>query len=254
MKRVVIHSSKEGETRRVWFRRASDYEAFLYYEHTRNRRTKFFHSYVEIGTGDAYRDVMISVAIPWFFAFWISLKGVLPDKWIPTRSYRGVGEVPESRKIGVSIGDGRIHFSVWENPMSWSRTDPKWWQFSWSYADFFLGKWQYHSETGETKRVLIPMPEGTYPALATYETRKFGRRFGKKKQLNGWNIEVEGGIPYMGKGENSWDCGPNGLWSTTIMVEDLGEAVGRFAGIVLKYRLKYGCVKPEHEFITKEVL
>ncbi len=92
---------------------------------------------------------------------------------------------------------------------------------------------------------MIPMPEGQYRATWKHEvrTRRFLRWPGKvrnywQRPTSSVTLDIPGGIPHWGKGENSWDCGMDGLFGcggTT-----LEEAIGRAVGSTLRDRERHG--------------
>jgi hypothetical protein len=93
---------------------------------------------------------------------------------------------------------------------------------------------------GEPIDVLVPMPEGCYPAVVTPETRTWTYRFGYQVSRTDYWLEVthRGGIPHAGKGENSYDCGDDGLCG--IGGDSVEHVIGRAVARVLKSRRRYG--------------
>lgn len=97
--------------------------------------------------------------------------------------------------------------------------------------------------------IMVPMPEGNYPASVTLERSTWGRKrwpWGRKVQYS-TDLEIPGGIPHPGKGENSWDCGDDGLYSIYAPVRQGVQGLGdpQLAAIdaaqsVLMSRVKYG--------------
>lgn len=94
--------------------------------------------------------------------------------------------------------------------------------FPWSrILDFIFGSTVHLVERKnrdwEIKKGVIKMPEGDYPATFTYETRIWFRpRSPFRKIRYGTDVDIEIGIPFSGKGENSWDMGEDGLYGTGI--------------------------------------
>lgn len=120
------------------------------------------------------------------------------------------------RKWGIEIHHRALWWSWGEPENSWSRSDPWWRRFSFYPVDFLLGKMRCDVVTGERREALVPMPEGSYPCVLTKKTRTWSRArrpFWSRSRVE-WDIQIDGGIPFMGKGEDSWNCGPDGLWGT----------------------------------------
>ena len=103
------------------------------------------------------------------------------------------------------------------------------------------------TEEGEGGVARIPLPEGVYTGTYTTErmTRRYVRWPGKAidlvrgpMQWTSVNLSIEGGIPVEGKGENSYDCGMDGLLGCSgRTVED---AIGNAVRSVLRDRKRYG--------------
>lgn len=102
---------------------------------------------------------------------------------------------------------------------------------------------------GETK---VTLPEGDYPA--TWETNSYKRYYvrwpGKalnpfiKQPSESISVDVEGGVPVWGKGENSWDCGLDAHFgSTSPAYLSVADATREFANGVIQAREQYGDVE-----------
>ena len=147
----------------------------------------------------------------------------------------------------LSVHDWAIWFSLWGNLWEWSRKQP-WWERTHSFdiPDFFLGRTKTTRETvREGIPVEIPMPEGVYRGMAKVERYNHKRpRWFARSRLSTW-IEVPKGIPHSGKGENSWDCGDDGIWATGCEGDDPAKAVQHFRDSVMKNRKRYGCASDE---------
>ncbi len=106
-------------------------------------------------------------------------------------------------------------------------------------VDWVLGRAHCDVTKGEPFAVYIPMPEGSYKATATPETYIWRRRFYvPTRRRDSVSLNIEGGIPHAGKGENGWDCGDDGLWG--ISGETTEKAIANAVESVLKSRRRYG--------------
>lgn len=144
----------------------------------------------------------------------------------------------EERELGLIWHDGVAWLKLWCDG-DWHRDRP--WHrntIAFHVQDWFMGKPRYQEEKGEPVEVLIPMPEGCYRATATPSKRTWTWRFGFTKVRDEWSIDIDGGIPFSGKGENSWDCGDDGLYGTG--GDTLEEAIGNCVAYVLKRRHRHG--------------
>ena len=150
------------------------------------------------------------------------------------------------RRISLYWHEGTLRFTPWAREMEWRATDP-WWVkgLSFTLMDFLLGRMEHehvvHEEWTET---VIPMPEGSYPAKIRREERTWKRpRWPWKpftKVSKYVEIELPGGVPFEGKGENSWDCGEDGLWGCSSTGWSYEAAVAHVVESVLKSRKRYG--------------
>lgn len=58
---------------------------------------------------------------------------------------------------------------------------------------------------------------------------------------------------FMGKGENSWDCGEDGLYGCGSEGSSLEDAITKTVSIVLRNRRKYGHCHESHRAVLPEV-
>lgn len=89
---------------------------------------------------------------------------------------------------------------------------------------------------------VVPMPEGNYAATAKVTREVRGRKRwkpGHKMSCSTW-VEVEGGIPFPGKGENSWDCEDDAVYAGGENGASIGAACGKLAASVMRHREQYG--------------
>lgn len=127
-----------------------------------------------------------------------------------------------------------------------SRDDPWWRSWSLRWADI-LGRTKAETIDGETGTTVVPLPEGAYPAVWKREdcVWRYERFPGSlldaingPKRHTSYTLDIPGGIPVEGKGENSWDCGMDGLFGVNgATVED---AVANAVRSVLRDRQRYG--------------
>jgi hypothetical protein len=182
---------------------------------------------VEIDRRDMEGAWTVMLAFP-PIAVWISFGG----------SFRGGAE---ARELSLRIHDGAIWWRLWCDPNGWDSGRPRWRDGAWHPIDSLLGRAKYTSVNLATHAVVIPMPEGVYPATATFErcTWKRPRWFARVRDFTKIDIDREGGIPHEGKGENSWDCGTDGLCGYSTEGHNLARAVADGVERMLRYRRKY---------------
>jgi hypothetical protein len=118
----------------------------------------------------------------------------------------------------------------------WSLT---WWKI--------VGRSRTDTEVTDSGTYMVELPEGLY--AATWEAKTNTTRHVRwpgtwldairgPKVTSHVSIDVPGGIPVEGKGENSWDCGMDGVLSTSGATLD--EAVANLVRAVMRDRSRYG--------------
>ncbi len=127
---------------------------------------------------------------------------------------------------------------------AWSRSDP-WWQ-RWSLHDRHVwGRIDSTVIEDDPLDATVTLPEGGYPARLTRRavtrrpTRWPGTWRHRPTTVTSWQIDVDGGIPVWGKGENSWDCGMDGTFGSCCYTT-ADEAVAGLVASVLCDRQRYG--------------
>lgn len=151
------------------------------------------------------------VTCPLFGVYW-GIEGYLDG----LRRLLNDGDHYESREIGLAFHDGTFWVKLWAKRNSWSSKDPKWQQMNWAPADTIFGKRQNSHEVVDECSAIIPMPEGGYPATIKLERWERWRPRGRRHVSYSYDAKIDEPvrfIPVPGKGENSYDCGDDGVWS-----------------------------------------
>lgn len=151
----------------------------------------------------------------------------------------------EQRETGFYMHSWSLHVFVWADRNSWSRSDPKWKQFSINFPDLVLGRTKHEAiELIPPRDVLIPLPEGQYKARVKLERATWKRArwpwWPLKRVRDSYDFNIPDGIPFPGKGENSWDCGDDGLFGCGHSGGTEADAIGHVVAIVLHNRARYG--------------
>lgn len=141
----------------------------------------------------------------------------------------------------VSWSDGTLRLShPWVRQMEWRSADP-WWKkdISLRVVDWLIGRSRCETTKGESLDIVVPMPEGSYRATAQHETRIWRRRwYWPEHRRDSVYLDIPGGIPFAGKGENDWDCGDDGLFG--IGGDSVADAVANAVRSAMRSRRKYG--------------
>jgi hypothetical protein len=200
---------------------------------------------VTVGTDDDGWNLSLRVPP---LAIWISLEGI--GLWRPMAKHIFTWDnnrevwLPDRREFDVYIADWRVQFTPWGRWGEWRASD-SWWirGLSLDLRRVALGRHVYEAEELALVPCHVPMPEGSYPAVATVQrvTRGYTRwlkRTGQEVQLN-----IPKGIPFAGKGENSWDCDDDGLFG--IGGDSIDGAIRNAQNAVSERRQRYGQASPE---------
>jgi hypothetical protein len=140
----------------------------------------------------------------------------------------------------VSYYRRKLDAGTYDGPWSRAALHPGWHlTFRPRLTDRLLGRQECVTTKGDPEPVLIPMPEGNYPGTMRREERVWKRKrwpWTAKRRADYW-VEMDIAIPVPGKGENSWDCGDDGLYGTGGSTP--AEAIANCVRVALRDRERY---------------
>lgn len=225
MGRIHAHSCREPNLYRWWISdRKRDYRTLAKGEISwRARLTGIW-----IGLDDEEPLIDFSLGLYWLYLH------------LSVRGPRFIMQGEDWEVFQLSFHGGTMWWSIWHSGMSWSSTTPRWRHGNWRPIDTLLGREKRTSVVHETRTVPVPMPEKVYYAQASVVEVVC-----KRPRWWAWSwwrvdIDIPGGIPFQGKGENSWDCGDDGLFGCSNSGKSIPEAVGHTVGSALATRVKRG--------------
>jgi len=198
----------------------------------------------ELGSGDGDDGLLFHVAIPWLFSFYVGLDGVF-GKWFRYPN--------EPRETGIAFHHGSFYFYPFAKVNSWSSRD-RWWNkyISFSPLEFICGHNKYTEEHDQGwQDIEITMPEGKYKGKLRLYVGTWKNRFRTMRVPRG-EIEMEEGIPFPGKGENSWDCGEDATYGITCPAESEEEVICSLIQSVMRCRHRYGSRGCLFNYVPKE--
>ena len=154
------------------------------------------------------------------------------------------------RTIGVRWFEGTLWIDIWNDPMEYRGKDPWWWHISITPVDVIFGRTKHEERTLKTERVVVPMPEGGYPAsVRIFEsTWRRPRWPWPWKRMVRSEITPDTPIPFPGKGESEWDIGQDATHSMTCPADTPLKAAMALSESVIRSRIRYGAgwnYKPE---------
>ncbi len=168
----------------------------------------------------------ISIGLPYIFSVFINFGDA--DEWA-------------AYELGCYWYQWAFWLNLFSNPCESNSGDP-WYRKThcFNLPDMLLGCSKCIKEVLSTEPVIIPMPERSYKGIATHERWTWKRPLWRTYTRESVWIDVADGIPFPGKGENSWDCGMDGLCGSGVDGTSVEKAIGHFVGCVLANRRKYG--------------
>lgn len=192
---------------------------------------RWFHVGLEVG-GWGDHDILLSLC-PCLFALYLGVEGL--PQWLRRR-------LPDKeRNCSIAFHNGSLWLNPWTFADEWHSRNP-WWKrgLTLHIDDWLRGKLRYSVSALEERDVLIPMPEGAYPARAVLQEATWSRARWFPHSLLRVTITIDGEryIPFEGKGENSWDCGEDGIRSQTAPAKTIEEGVGNLVASVLETRAR----------------
>lgn len=201
-----------------------------------------YHNWkLELSLGDQENVIAICFYNPLFFLS-MGLESRPLSKLVNPITRRRNRPYSNGRDIGIDFYEGRLSFSLWDDPMEHRATDPFWYRMSIDFPRLLKGKGKFTTEIIEERDVLVPMPEKAYAAHVKRVkcTTTYPRWFKKESFIVSIDITEKGGIPFEGKGENSWDCGHDATHGFSTHGASIPHAVGGLVGSVLRSRVQYG--------------
>lgn len=235
------HTSKEKYGRRFWFHLGGDAHRKCI-----GIELGWWHSFCHVGVEVDDEGWNLSLAFP-PLAVWVSLEGF--PIWQPKVKHmlgharNEIREVwlPDRRECRIAVHDWAVWINPWSKLMEWTKSDP-WWVrgLTFHVDDFVLGKTRYtHENTGPVFIVGIPMPEGNYAAEFTPQRQTWKRPRWFSQVRESFDVNIPKGIPFAGKGENSWDCGDDGLFGMGAE-GTVEQAIAKVRDTVMERRRRYG--------------
>lgn len=161
-------------------------------------------------------------------------------KWLRSKDYepRHTGLVVHSHQGNIAVAKLAARDGMTRAERKRHEWSASWWQL--------WGRTRSTTVALESGACLIPMPEGCYPAIWTHERTSIShirwpgtwRDIARPRIRENFRLDVPGGIPHWGKGENSWDCGMDGLFG--VGGKSIEEAIGNAVRWSLRDRNRNG--------------
>lgn len=239
---MFCHSSREKNGVRFWWHLGSN-RACVHAE------IYWWSKWCHAGVSCDDEGWTLKLAFP-PIAIWLVFDNL--GLWLPQRKAVASWEnppreiwLPDQRECQISFYDWTIRLNPWSKSMEWTRSDP-WWVrgVSLDLRRLLLGRERCDTSiVREGIPVVVPMPEGNYNGVVKIERRTWKRpRWFARTRESAW-LEIPKGIPHAGKGENSWDCGDDGLFG--IGGDSIEDAIANAVRSVMRDRKRYGSPSPQ---------
>lgn len=182
--------------------------------------------------------ILFNICIPRLIGLYLGVSRAPWVRHLPGVRWQGWGEgrIPQppggNRELGIAWVDGYVFLYPWRDPDR---------AVLWNPTDWLLGRQKYSTEDVEQGACVVSMPEGDYPATYRIFDSTWQRpRWPWTKRLRRGDIEIEGGIPIPGKGENSWDCEDTTMDGLTCVATTAAALVEKMRVSVMQRRDRYG--------------
>lgn len=190
-------------------------------------------------------------------SLYIQFAGVVPYRWLERHKPNGDVDYDTrvfSANVSLDHRDGApwdvlVQHEFWAKQHEWSRNDPWWMRSRLSLRKFLFGRDVHSSTVREEGTCVVPMPEANYPATYKIIDRewRYPKPLGRLRDVvvgvrRTSTTEIEPGkpVPVPGKGENSWDCGDDGIYSMSVGGESVPTAIGKLVSSALATRKRHG--------------
>ena len=112
--------------------------------------------------------------------------------------------------------------------------------YSFHFLDFFFGEVKHSKNPLFEEDISITFPEKTYSVKAVRSQVTLKRPRGTTKKFIVYDLDCKEGIPFPGKGENSWDCGDDASYGLYTPAKNVKEAVDVWIKSIRRKREVYG--------------
>jgi hypothetical protein len=162
-----------------------------------------------------------------------------------------------SRTYSLSIVDGTLHWDFGKpgSDDEWHRDDPLNWMRGCRFLlDDIFGRDVCTTENvGPPVQALACFPEGRYTLTLQRQVWTWTRpRWPWPYVRRSVDITLERPPEFQGKGENSYDCGPDAIYGMSSDGHGYEDAVAAYVKAVLRERAKRGHLGPEHRTVLTE--
>jgi hypothetical protein len=213
------------------------------------------HAGIGLRADEDSAGVQFFVGVPHVANAWVTVGSWPFSKWLRERGI----ELPDVNIVDVSFHGRAVWWELWHDKWGWTSGTPRWRSGNWHWWDAITGKPVMTKDVVEGPvEADVPMPEGCYRCTVEIVKRTWKRpRWPWPKVAYGYMLDVisrpgpdgpyipepdddgkrrDGYIPVPGKGENSWDCGPDGTFGQSGPGRTVEQAIVGVVESVLRDR------------------
>ncbi len=178
------------------------------------------------------------ILVPFLFSLYFHLSRANWVNRLPGVKWTGKWGSGE-REIYIRFHGWALWWTLWRNDNEHKSHD--WRDSNFHFDDFFLGRKNYSETERIAHEAFVEMPEGYYPAKVELFTSTWKRpRWPWPKSINRADVQIEGGIPIPGKGENSWDIEDDAIYGLTCPSGTVEEALSSIRESAMRDRRRNG--------------
>lgn len=193
------------------------------------------HTMLSFGFDRSDSSIRFAIGIWRLFCLFFAYEGKFAPQW-----RKGLPFNHQAREFSLRIFDGALWIVLWENPDGWSRDSRQW---TIRPMDILFGKMKLDKVLlSEPLDDVLQMPEKAYDITVEVWRYTYWR-----PRLPFWrdviqriSIECEEGIPFPGKGENSWDLDDDASFSFSGPAQSIADAVAKWKALIIRDRVRYG--------------
>lgn len=153
---------------------------------------------------------------------------------------RDMGSKYNGAEFSVSVHDWSMWWTIGCDNTGWTNKRPRWRDGNFNARDFVCGKSEYASEVVECATIEVCMPEAKYRGRCEIKRDSWARPRGPTTVIYRAHVDMTEPVPVPGKGENSWDCGEDAIYGTTVPAKTFAAAVAAITKSALETRARYG--------------
>lgn len=188
---------------------------------------------------------------------YITFNGMWPKKWYPSYESDNFGQLPSSRRIGISFHDWHLWWDLWIKNDTTFYNYPRWRDGNFDFEWLLKGTHKVRFDLMEENNFIISFLEGNYQIRV--QKKKRYDQYSRAKTKIMYCFDVKAGmiykgkwidvpIPKMGRGSASHNQGQDGTWSMYFPAKTKTRNLQTpyEAALYFEYQMKLDRMKTSH--------